>query len=186
MTQTIKINDTIELTEVRETDKGAFVQHLNDLTIFENTLMIPYPYTEENAEWFINYAREMEAKHSFVVKFAIRMLLKDGDTEGSLIGGIGLMLNDSESKKHKAEIGYWLAQSYRGQGIITEVIKGLTEHVFNTTDLIRLEATVFEPNIASQKALDKAGFKREGFAEKFHLKPEDGTLHNAVLFAKVK
>ena len=179
MTQTIKINDTIELTEVRETDKAALVQHLNDLTIFENTLMIPYPYTEENAEWFINYAREMEAKHGFVVKFAIR-------TEGVQIGGIGLMLNEKDTQKHKAEIGYWLAKPYRGQGIMTAVVKGLVEHVFNTTPLTRLDAMAFAPNIASQITLEKAGFEREGFAKKYVLKPENGVPIDVVLFGKMK
>lgn len=179
MKQTIKINDQIELTEVRETDKAAYVQHLSDITIFENTLMIPYPYTESDAEWFINYAREMEAKQGFVVKFAIR-------TEGVLIGGIGLMLNDKPSTTHKAEIGYWLAQSQRGQGIMTEVLKGFANFVFTNTPLIRLEATVFAPNIASQKALEKAGFEREGYAKHFYIKPEDGQPRDAVLYALIK
>jgi [ribosomal protein S5]-alanine N-acetyltransferase len=179
MQQTIKINDRIELTEVRDTDKAALVQHLNDLTIFENTLMIPYPYTEASAEWFINYAREMDAEHGFVVEFAIR-------TEGVQIGGIGLMLNNSGNKKHKAEIGYWIAKTYRGQGIITEVLINLVEHVFNTTHLVRLEATVFEPNLASQKALEKAGFEREGFVKKYIVKPEDGIPRDIVLYGKVK
>ena len=186
MTQTIKINDRIELTEVRETDKATLVQHLNDLTIFENTLMIPYPYTEENAEWFINYAREMEAKHGFVVKFAIRTVHKDSYGEGVQIGGIGLMLNEKDTQKHKAEIGYWLAKSYRGQGIMTAVVKGLVEHVFNTTPLIRLDAMAFAPNVASQKTLEKAGFEREGFAKKYVLKPENGVPIDVVLFGKMK
>ena len=34
MNQRIQINNEIELTEVRETDKAALVQHLNDKTIF--------------------------------------------------------------------------------------------------------------------------------------------------------
>jgi [ribosomal protein S5]-alanine N-acetyltransferase len=179
MTQTIKINERIELTEMRETDKAALVQHLNDITIFENTLMIPYPYTEENAEWFINYAREMEAKHGFVVKFAIR-------TEGVQIGGIGLMLNERDTQKHKAEIGYWLAKPYRGQGIMTAVVKGLVEHVFNITPLTRLDAMAFAPNIASQKTLEKAGFEREGFARKYVIKPENGLQIDVALFGKLK
>lgn len=179
MNQTIKISDTIELTEVRETDKTAFVQHLNDKTIFDNTLMIPYPYTESDAEWFVSFAREMEVKHGFQAKFAIR-------TEGVLIGGIGLMLNDKPSAQHKAEIGYWLAQSQRGQGIMTAVLKGFTDFVFKNTPLVRLEAMVFAPNIASQKALEKAGFVREGFARQYYIKPEDGQPRDAVLYGLVK
>ncbi|MBL7818463.1 MAG: GNAT family N-acetyltransferase [Saprospiraceae bacterium] len=177
MTQTITINADIELTEIRETDKAALAKHLNDKTIFDYTLMIPYPYTEANAEWFINFAREQEAKHGFVVKFAIRK-------HGALVGGIGLMLNDKETATHKAEIGYWIAQSVRNQGIMTHVLRGLTEFIFQTTHLVRLEATVFAPNIASQKALEKAGYEREGFARKFHIK--DGVPLDVFLFSKVK
>lgn len=179
MQQTIYINDEIELTEVRETDKAALVQHLNDKTIFDNTLMIPFPYTEESADWFINFAREQEVKHGFVVKFAIRK-------NGEQIGGIGLMLNEKEKAKHKAEIGYWMTQSLRNQGIMTAVLRGVTDFVFETTSLIRLEATVFVGNFASQKVLEKAGFEREGFSPKFYIKPETGVPLDVVLFAKLK
>ncbi len=179
MNQRIQINNEIELTEVRETDKAALVQHLNDKTIFDNTLMIPFPYTEVSANWFINFAREQEVKHGFVVKFAIRK-------EGALVGGIGLMLNDKDCAKHKAEIGYWITQSLRNQGIMTAVLRGLTDFVFETTPLIRIEATVFVGNNASQKALEKAGFEREGFSPKFYIKPETGVPLDVVLFAKLK
>jgi [ribosomal protein S5]-alanine N-acetyltransferase len=179
MQQTIKISDQIELTEVRETDKAALVKHLNDKTIFDNTLMIPYPYTEENAEWFINYAREETAKHGYVSKFAIRQ-------NGEQIGGIGLMFDDKPQSKHKAEIGYWITQSVRNQGFMTAILKALVNHVFETTPLVRLEAAVFAPNFASQRALLKAGFEREGVCRKFYIKPEDGLPRDAVLFGKVK
>ncbi len=179
MQQTIKISDQIELTEVRATDKTALVKHLNDKTIFDNTLMIPYPYTEKDAEWFLNFAKEQEAKRGFVVKFAIRQ-------NGEQIGGIGLMMNDKPSAIHKAEVGYWLAQSVRNQGFMTATLKAFMHHVFETTPLIRLEATVFAPNFASQRALLKAGFEREGLCKKFYVKPEDGLPRDAVMFAKVK
>ena len=54
MTISIIVNDKIELTEIRETDKENLILYLNDLTIFNNTLMIPYPYTMESADFFRN------------------------------------------------------------------------------------------------------------------------------------
>ena len=96
------------------------------------------------------------------------------------------MLNEKDTQKHKAEIGYWLAKPYRGQGIMTAVVKGLVEHVFNTTPLTRLDAMAFAPNIASQKILEKAGFEREGFAKKYVMKPENGNEIDVALFGKVK
>ncbi len=72
MTISIIVNDKIELTEIRETDKENLILYLNDLAIFNNTLMIPYPYTMESADFFVTLCRESEEKHSFISNFAIR------------------------------------------------------------------------------------------------------------------
>ena len=56
---------------------------------------------------FIGIAAEATAKHGHPVHFAIR-----GDDD-QLIGGCGF---DGLTYGHRAEVGYWLAKPYWGQG----------------------------------------------------------------------
>jgi ribosomal-protein-alanine N-acetyltransferase len=176
----IKINDKIHLTEIRETDKPQFIKYLNNEKIFNNTLMIPLPYLEENADWYINHNQDLEAKNGFVCNWAIR-------TEGGdMMGVIGRLLGNLYGGNHKDEIGYWIGEPFWGQGIMSAVLRGFADYQFNNSDLIRIEAHVYAPNIGSQKALEKAGFTREGYCRKYYIKPADGLARDAVLYAKIK
>ena len=46
----IVVNDQVHLSEVRASDTSAIVEHLNDRDVYERTLRIPFPYTENDAE----------------------------------------------------------------------------------------------------------------------------------------
>jgi [ribosomal protein S5]-alanine N-acetyltransferase len=175
MTTSILINDKIELTEIRESDKSQLIRYLNDLTIFNNTLMIPHPYTAESADFYLNLCRNAEKSNGFVTNFAIR-----DRASGNLIGGCGRFVKDI----HKDEIGYWLAEPFRSQGIMSAVINGFCEHLFDTTDLIRIEAIVFVENMASAKTLEKADFQREGLLRKYVVK--NGEMKDVFMYARLK
>ena len=181
MTQTIRINDKIELTEIRETDKPQFVKYLNNKEHYDYTLMIPSPYTEADADVFINLCREAEKRNGRVVNFAIR-----STENGELMGGIGLMTNEKLIAKHKVEIGYWIGKPFWGQGFMTEVVRGFSDYWLQNSDYVRLEAMVFAPNLASKRVLEKAGFTLEGFGKQFYIKPLDGSVKDVYLLSKVK
>ncbi|MFY0022190.1 GNAT family protein, partial [Acinetobacter baumannii] len=65
-----------------------------------------------------------------------------------------------------AEIGYWLAEPFWGQGIATEAVRQLVEYTFYYFDIVRLYAEVFETNKASMRVLEKNGFYLEGVRRK--------------------
>ncbi|GKE91689.1 acyl-CoA N-acyltransferases superfamily protein [Tanacetum coccineum] len=68
---------------------------------------------------------------------------------------------------HKAEIGYSLARRYWGQGIMTQALKMSVKMVLKDfPEIVRLEAFADVENIASQRVLEKAGFKKEGLLRK--------------------
>ena len=64
------------------------------------------------------------------------------------------------------EIGYALVPSERGKGYCTEAIKIMVDYLFLSRDTMRVQALTDTGNIASQKILEKAGFKREGVSRK--------------------
>ena len=75
---------------------------------------------------------------------------------GEAIGGIGLRLG-TDIFRRSAEIGYWLGEPFWGRGIATEAVGAVSQYAFESFDLCRLEAGVFEWNPASMRVLEKAG-----------------------------
>lgn len=59
-------------------------------------------------------------------------------------------------------IGISLLPGQRGQGYGSAAQRGLTEYLFATTLTERIEAETDVENIAEQRALERAGFTREG------------------------
>jgi RimJ/RimL family protein N-acetyltransferase len=59
-------------------------------------------------------------------------------------------------------IGIALAPSARGRGVGTTAQRLLVEYLFATTEVDRVEASTDVDNVAEQRALEKAGFRREG------------------------
>jgi RimJ/RimL family protein N-acetyltransferase len=60
------------------------------------------------------------------------------------------------------EIGYTLVPSERGKGYCTEAIVIMVDYLFLSKDVMRIQAQTDQRNLASQKVLEKAGFKKEG------------------------
>jgi [ribosomal protein S5]-alanine N-acetyltransferase len=60
------------------------------------------------------------------------------------------------------EIGYWLIPRARGRGFGSRAVGLLARWAVTEAPLARVEALVVPDNIASQRVLEKAGFRREG------------------------
>lgn len=64
------------------------------------------------------------------------------------------------------EIGYALIPSERGKGYCTEAIQLMLDYLFLSRETIRVQATTDKRNLASQRVLEKAGFRMEGTLRK--------------------
>jgi RimJ/RimL family protein N-acetyltransferase len=64
------------------------------------------------------------------------------------------------------EIGYVLISSERGKGYCTEAAQIAVDYLFMSKGIVRVQATTHIENVASQKILEKTGFKREGIIRK--------------------
>lgn len=60
------------------------------------------------------------------------------------------------------EIGYLISEPHQGQGLGTRAVRLLVTHLFAETALRRLQALVSVENVASQRLLERLGFKLEG------------------------
>lgn len=66
-----------------------------------------------------------------------------------------------------AYLGYWLCAGFTGQGLMAEAIELILRHAFTDLKLHRLEANIQPDNTPSINVVKKAGFKKEGFSEKY-------------------
>jgi len=83
---------------------------------------------------------------------------------GALLGGVSWHAVDYGGTVGCSawNIGIGLLPDARGRGIGTLAQRLLAEHLFASTPLDRVEASTDVDNIAEQKALERAGFRREG------------------------
>ena len=102
--------------------------------------------------------------------------------EDRVVGGIGFTMRD-DINRLSAEIGYWLAEEYWNRGIMGEALTLVSEYAFNTFDLVRLFACVFETNYASIKVLEKAGFQFEAAHKASIIK--NGQILDEFIFYKL-
>ncbi|HWB62786.1 MAG TPA: GNAT family N-acetyltransferase [Chitinophagales bacterium] len=145
------VTNNIQLSPILKTDAEDITLCMHDKEISENTMRIPYPYTLQDANNWLDSLDEFEIENGYSRNLAIRT------TEGRLIGCIGLHFNYG-AHAGKSEFGYWLNKDYRNQGIMSQTIKVFSNWACEKFGFYLLEAHVFDFNIASQRALEKAGY----------------------------
>ena len=85
--------------------------------------------------------------------------------DGSKIGFIGHFYVLHVAVK-QLEIGYSLVPSERRKGYCTEATQLLVDYLFLSKDTMRIQAQTDQRNSASQRVLEKVGFKKEGTLRK--------------------
>jgi RimJ/RimL family protein N-acetyltransferase len=78
-------------------------------------------------------------------------------------------------------IGIWLAPAARGSGVGTQAQRALVGLFFRHTAVNRVEAGTDVENVAEQRALEKAGFTREGTTRGAQWR--DGAYHDCHLYS---
>lgn len=132
----------------------------------------PHPYTTEKAK---NWIETIAAVSS--------SLLWAVEIDGKARGGVGIIFN-TDVERLCADIGYWLSEDYWNKGIISEALKAIVKHTFDTTDIVRIQAKVFSSNPASAKVLEKSGFTYEGTLKKSIIKNNE--LLDLLVYATFK
>lgn len=150
------------------------------------------PFSSADAEAFAQGANEFAAHLGVrslasdwnvfpeAVPYAFRYALEKNDEWGMyyfihrkdniLIGNGGF--KGAPNDEGAVEIGYALAEKYRGQGLATEAARGLTEFAFSFPFVKTVQAHTLAEKNASNCILQKIGMK---FVCSLH-DPEDGDL----------
>ena len=140
---------TIDLHKWTFADREALMALCNavDRTYLSDRL--PYPYTEADADWWLGMVTENDGKEG-----VWRAIVVDNQ----IVGNISVERKD-ESGEAIGEIGYMILTSFWSQGIGTEAVRQMCEIAFERLGMERILATVFEGNRASERVLEKNGFR---------------------------
>lgn len=139
--------------EWRIEDAADLAAAVNNKKILDNLRDgLPYPYTKEDGEWFINSMLQSNKNDTF--PFAITV-------DDKAIGSIGVFRKDNIHCL-TAEIGYYIGEDFWGKGIGTAALQLTCRYIFEHTDIIRIFAEPFAHNTASCRILEKCGFIYEG------------------------
>ncbi|MEH6559446.1 MAG: GNAT family protein [Oceanicoccus sp.] len=152
-------------------DSTALVALLNNYKVTRYlSTRLPFPYSPQDADWWISTG----CKNGIV-----RAITVDGELAGCVGAEVGAF-----EESRAAEIGYWLGEPFWGAGHATHALDALTRMVFSETDIVRIYAPVFSPNLASMRVLEKCGYQLEGIFRKGCYK--DGTFYDRHIFAKIQ
>jgi len=157
----------------RADDLGALVAIADDREVTRwMTAGFPHPYTRADGERWLAIAMLDDPPNHFAI-----------EADGAFAGAIGILPQRGEHEG-SAIFGYWLGRRYWGRGIATDAARTMADHAFRSRGLRRLEASVFGPNAASARVLEKAGFTLEGRMRESYLE-RDGTPTDALIYARL-
>ena len=157
----------------RPGDASSLARHGNNRRVWQNLRdRFPHPFTEAEGAAYIARVLASDDETSFAI-----------DVGGSAVGGISLHPG-ADIERVGAEIGYWVGEDFWNRGVATAAIELLAEHAFSARGLVRLFAVPFATNPASCRALEKAGFQREGLMRQSAIK--EGRVLDQYLYSRLR
>ena len=140
----------VELRNYHSEITKKYAKYRNNQFIFDNGYdKVPNPFTLKDAKEFIS----VQLKEGSLYRKLIYW--KD-----QFVGEIGIEIK-KDVFKLSAEMGYFIAEPFWGNGIATEAIQQMTAYVFKNFNIIRIEAGVFSFNKPSMRVLEKNNFYLE-------------------------
>jgi RimJ/RimL family protein N-acetyltransferase len=142
-------------------DAPDVAHYAGDREIASTTLLIPHPYSVEDAlAWLATHHDSFQSGRSVACAVTLR-------ETGELAGAIGLSIAAGHDR---AELGYWIGRPFWGRGFATEAGLAMVRYGFEELPLNRIDAYHFARNPASGRVLQKIGMTYEGTARQLYKK----------------
>jgi ribosomal-protein-alanine N-acetyltransferase len=140
---------------------------LLDYCIRNRAFLEPFEPQRDESYFTLEHQKEV-ARQSLLayeknIGFSFVMLDQDED---KLIGRVNLS-NVSRGVFQNATIGYSIDAACSGKGWMTEAVRWVVRFAFSSLLLHRVQAGVMPHNVPSIRILEKIGFRREGYAERY-------------------
>ena len=137
----------------RDDDAAALFKYASDLEVGPRAGWPPHKSVEESLE-IIRTVFHNDTNWAIELK-----------ETGEPIGAIGyLPAPESNLPVREGEplVGYWVGKPYWNQGICTEALEIMLEHIRKTTDIKSLISSHYIDNPASGRVMEKCGFVPTG------------------------
>lgn len=145
-------SERLEMSTPTEADIDAITRICQDPDILKWTT-VPSPYGRADAEFFVREIVVPGWASKQALTWAMRL-------NGELIGMISLTALDESMY----EIGYWMAPTGRGQGLMVEAVQCVADYGFSADglNLGRIEWHAYVGNFGSASVARRTGFVYEG------------------------
>jgi ribosomal-protein-alanine N-acetyltransferase len=143
---------TVLLRRWAESDIGCVEEASRDPEIPEGTT-VPATFTVVDGLAWIERQWGRQEKGE-----GLSLAIADAGSDEAL-GNVNLLFRQ---QRGTVAIGYWLVERVRGRGLGSRAVALLARWAVTDAALERVEALVVPGNVASQRVLEKAGFRREG------------------------
>lgn len=147
--------ERLNLSALRLEDAQDFLAGLNDYSILKMVGSWPYPLTMDYVT--TRFQAVVRKAHSTDFVLTIR-------NGSALVGTIGAYQLQDEGEDAWS-IGFMSAMTFWGQGLMTEAVQAVCQHVAAIQEAPDIMADVFVENVASMRVLEKCGFIRQGEPE---------------------
>ena len=145
--------ERLTLKKIEKKDLNVLVNHLNNWNVLKWLVNVPYPYTFNDAEKWLEKSANKE--------LALNIYLRN-----DLIGGITI---DKRTSNKIPVLGYWLAKQYWGKGDATEACNSIISYFFSNNFENKLYASHMLKNEKSKKILLNIGFQKVSEGKVFSL-----------------
>jgi RimJ/RimL family protein N-acetyltransferase len=142
----------------RDSDLEAFLAYRNDPLVAEYQGW-DVPYARERAREFVAEMKTRQLAPGEWLQLAVELRASPLSLGDGIIGDLAVHLMQADPRQ--AYLGYTFARAYWGQGYATEAVRRLLDHLFRDLGLHRVVAECDVLNDASQRLLERLGFRRE-------------------------
>ena len=136
----------------KKINKKSIVSKIGDWEVAKWLSDVPYPYTEQKAEEWLNNINYDDLLFSIF-------------RNNSLIGGVGLSLEEDND----LDLGFWIGRDQWGKGYATEAAMGLIQYAKKEFNFKQIKACYIKGNTGSSNVLRKLGFEEIGKCEEYFL-----------------
>jgi RimJ/RimL family protein N-acetyltransferase len=143
-------------------EDADFVQRVSLDEQVWRTGFTPFPRDREAVASFLREEANSEDRVDFLVRVQATENSSEDQTadRGERAGMVSL--TEVDYRRRTAELSYWLAPAFHGEGYATEAAGRVVEYAVETLGLHRIEANVDARNDPSVGLLESLGFTHEG------------------------
>jgi ribosomal-protein-alanine N-acetyltransferase len=154
---------------------AIFEQYAQDPAVTRFLTWRPHKHIDETYE----YLRRCIAGWDNASAFAWVLTRKEN---GQLLGVIEIRVGE-----YKADIGYVLARSQWGLGIMPEAVSAVIDWALGSSWIFRVWAVCDIENLASARVLEKVGMEKEGVLRRWIIHPNlSDEPRDCVCYSKTK